>query len=490
MIINKSESVTQKSVSAVKWSTLMELVSRVGSPIVFLVLARLLTPEDFGVVSTAMIVVSFSQIFWDAGLGKALVQTTETLEYAANVVFWTNLGLGIVICTVLFLAAPWVAAFFNSPSLTPVFRVLGLQLVMASLASVQSALFVRDLAFRQLFWIKLATAFVPGLFSIPLAFFGYGVWALVAGSLAGSFLNLVLVWARSMWRPRMQFNWYLAQKLFGFGSWVVLESFGNWFYLWGDNFLVGKIIGVKELGIYSIAWSMNSIIFGLLLNPFFSVLYPTFSRLHDDIETLKKTVRKANMMTLLSGLPLGTALLLINRQIISVFFVKSWDSLGFVLGVIGFMHGISLLAVVSLELCRAMGRPDINSKLLLGVMFCYLPVYLVTAPFGLEMFILGRLGVEIIWLPIHVYLCKRMLGISPFYLWYEGKPIIFATSAMALVIVGCKEVFTLSANAFSDVLMLISLIIAGGVTYGGTLWLLDQPLVLEMKALFRRVAVI
>jgi PST family polysaccharide transporter len=360
--------------------------------------------------------------------------------------------------------------------------------MIGSLGSVQSALFVRDLAFRQLFWIKLETALVPGFFSIPLAFFGYGVWALVAGSLTGSLLNLALMWAKSAWRPRMQFDWYLAQELFGFGIWVVLESLGIWFYVWVDNLLVGKLIGIEKLGIYSIAWNINSILFSVALNSFFPVLHPTFSRLQGDIQTLKETFHKANMITISLGLPMGIALLLINQQFVSVFFGNRWQGLGFVLGVMGFMFGISCLVAVNPELYRAMGRPDVNSKLLLSTILYSLPVYLVTAPYGLEVFTLVRLGVDVILVLIHVYLCTRMLGISPFYLWFEGKSIILATLAMAIVLVGCKEVFTLSANALSDVSILISLIIAGGVTYGGTLWLLDQPLVLEMKALFRRVA--
>ena len=487
MDINQPESVTQKAVGAIKWSALMEVVPRAISPIVFLVLARLLTPEDFGMMSTALIVISFSQIFWDAGLGKALVQIKEKPEEAANVVFWTNLGLGIVTYIVLFLAAPWLAAFFNSIASRSVFRVLGLQVLIASLASVQSALFMRDLAFRQLFWIKLVTALVPGFFSIPLAFFGYGVWALVAGSLAGSLLNLALVWAKSMWRPQIRFDCDLAHKLCGFGIWVVLEALAVWFYVWGDNLLIGKFIGMAELGIYSIAWNINSLIFGLLLNPFFPVLYPTFSRLWDNIQILKETFHKADTITISLVLPTGTALLLISQQLVYTLFGTKWKSLGLVLGIIGFMHGISWPLAINTELYRAIGRPDVHTKLLLGGILYYLPAYLVAFPFGLEIFTLVRLGVEVILIPIQVCLCMRVLKISPFYLWHDGKSIVMATLVMALVIVGSKGVFALSTNNLPDLLILLALIIEGAVVYGGALWLLDRRLVLQMQALITRV---
>ena len=175
-----------------------------------------------------MIAISFSQLFWDAGLSKALVQTKQAPEEAANVVFWTNFVLGILIYVVLFVTAPAIALFFRSPASGPVLRVLGFQIVIASLSSVQQALFVRDLDFRGLFWIKLLTAFVPGLFSVPLALFGYGVWALVGGSLAGQTLNLWLLWQRSPWRPKATFDMTLVRTLFRFGFWVLLESLGAW----------------------------------------------------------------------------------------------------------------------------------------------------------------------------------------------------------------------------------------------------------------------
>ena len=196
------ETVTRRAARSVKWSALIEVVSRTAPSITVLILARLLTPADFGVVTTAMIVINFCQVLWDAGLGRALVQTQESLENSADVVFWINIALGVLAYGAIVLAAPAIAAFFNSPISSAVLRVLGLQVLIASLASVQQALFVRDLDFRHLFWARLAAAAAPGIVSVPLALLGLGVWALVAGTLTGSVVNLLLVWQKSAWRPR------------------------------------------------------------------------------------------------------------------------------------------------------------------------------------------------------------------------------------------------------------------------------------------------
>ncbi|MEJ2723825.1 MAG: lipopolysaccharide biosynthesis protein [Deltaproteobacteria bacterium] len=478
------ESVTEKAVGAVKWSALMEAVSRVVSPIVIVILARLLAPEDFGVVAAATIVIGFSQMFWDAGLGKALVQTEEPPEKAAHVVFWTNLILGILIYVTLLLASSWLADLFHTPTSGLVLQVLGFQIVIGSLTSVQQALFERDLGFRQLFWVKSAAAFVPGFFSIPLAFFGYGVWALVAGSLAGSLLNLALLWGKSTWRPRMCYDWHIARKLMGFGVWVVGESFGVWFLIWGDNLLVGKFLGVEDLGVYRVGWTISTTIFGLLLSPFLPVLYPSFSRLQEERPLLKSAFGRVNRVVIMLALPMGVGLLLLGPELASALFGDKWHGLGMILGVIGFMHGMSWLVGVNPQLYRAIGRPDVNTKLMFASIIYYLPAYLLAAPRGLEAFTFTRLGVALVTIPLHIYLCVRMLHVSPLYLWHQGKYMVLATIVMALAVSGIKQVLALSGS--SGLVVLAVLIAVGITTYGGTLWLLDRPFVIQTKGLIKR----
>lgn len=484
----ETQAVTSKAVGSLKWSALMEVVSRTAQPIVFVILARLLTPNDFGVVATAMIAISFSQMFWDAGLSKALIQTRKAPEGAAHVVFWTNVVLGLLIYLLLFIAAPAVALFFNSPASGPVFRVLGIQIVIASLSSVQQALFVRDLDFRGLFRIKLFTAFIPGMFSIPLALYGGGVWALVAGSLAGQILNLYLLWYRSNWRPRLIFDVGLGRKLLGFGFWVLLESFGAWLIIWGDNLIVGRFLGVHDLGVYRTGWMLVTILFGLVLNPFLPVLYPTFSRLQDDLPALKKTFHRVNRVVFVLALPMGTGLLLVGPEAASFLFGEKWQGLGFVVGVLGFMHGIAWLVGINAELYRAMGRPDMNTKLMYAQLLYYLPAYYFAAQYGLETFTITRFTVALVATPIHIYLCVKMLGVSPFYLWQEGKPMILSTIIMAIVVAVLKWCL-LPLIAIPHASLSLGLLVGtGGMIYLCCLWLLDRSFVLQTIGSIKKAA--
>ncbi len=159
--------------NALKWSFLGELASKAVQPVVFIVLARLLTPEDFGVMAAAMMVIAFSQIFWEAGMGKALVQRQTDIEAAANAAFWINIALGILIASLLFLfAKPIARSFFQDERVTPVLQAMTIQVLLGALSSVQTALLQKEMGFKKLFWVRFATVSLPGIASIPLALHG------------------------------------------------------------------------------------------------------------------------------------------------------------------------------------------------------------------------------------------------------------------------------------------------------------------------------
>lgn len=483
-----THAVTERAVQSIKWSALTEIVSRVASPIIFVIMARLLAPSDYGVVAIASIAISFSAMFWDAGLSKALIQIAEAAEAAAHVVFWTNVALGFFVYLLLFVSAPAIALFFNSPASGPVLRALGLQIIISPLTSVQQALFVRDFRFRDLFRIKLLTAFTPGLFSIPLAFFGYGAWALVAGTLASQLLNSLLLWKNSSWRPRLDYDLVIARKLFRFGSWVLLEGLGGWLIVWGDNLIVGRYMGVHDLGVYSTGWNLAAIIFGLVLNPFLPVLYPTFSRLQGDLPALRDTFHRVNRIIISIALPMGCGLLLVGPETALFLFGQKWQGLGFVLAVLGCLNTVAWLVGVNAEIYRAIGRPDVNTKFMFAQLSYYLPIYYFAAQHGLEVFTLSRLAAALISTPVHIYLCVRMLKVSPLYLWHQGKRIILSAIVMAFGVAALKWGVFATANFHYTAVPFAILILTGCIIYLSILSGLERGFVLQTLRLLKRAA--
>lgn len=482
------ESTKEKAVRSMKWSASMEVVSRLASPVVMVVLARLLVPEDFGVVATAMIVITFGQMFWDAGLSKALIQTEDIPEEAGNVVFWTNTVFGLAMYALLFFAAPRIADFFNIPTSTPVLRVLGLQIVIASLSSVQHALFVRDLDFRRLFWIKLTTALVPGLISIPMAFYGFGVWALVTGALIGQILNLFLLWFSSTWRPRLHYDRELARKMMRFGLWVLLEALAAWLLVWGDTLIVGKFLGMRDLGFYQTGWMLVTMIFGIALNPFLPVLYPTFSRMQNDLPGLKESFHKVNRVVMALSLPIGVGLFWVGPEIATVFFGENWHGLGFVLSMLGLTLGLGWPVAINAELYRAIGRPEISTKLLFVATLLYMPAYVIAAHFSLEVFLCVRLGLVFVGLAIHAWVYRRTLTGSFWYLWHDGKVFILAAIIMGAAVGLSRWGIETIAPSLSLVLVLGLLVTVGIGVYSVALWLLDRSFIAQTFRVIKRAA--
>ena len=441
--MNKSDNINQKSIASFKWSALTEVVSRAVSPLTFVILARILTPQDFGVLAIAQIAISFCYLFWDAGLQKALIQTSEPLDEAANVVFWINLALGLVIYAVLLPTAPFLAIFFKNPESCAVLQVLGLQIIIGALSTVQQGLFLRDLDFKLLFWVRLATVVIPAFISIPLAYFGYGVWALVISSLIASLVNLVFLWLRSSWRPQLRFNTHTAKKLSNFGSWIVLDSVFGWFISQGDAVVVGRFLGVRDLGIYRTGRNVIDIIFGLTLNPIYPILYPAFSALHGDKETLRTFMHKANRLIMAMTLPIGTGIMCIASPLVSVVLGEKWQGVEIVLSVMGLQMALGWLVGANPEIYRAVGRPDVQTKIGFISIPLYLLVYLIAAPLGLTAFVLARLGLTIIVLPVHIWMAVNILDVSYLYLWKSGKPMILSTAFMILMISSIKWIFAM-----------------------------------------------
>lgn len=469
-----------------KWTVLTEIVSRAVSPLTFVILARILAPRDFGVVAVAQIAITFCALFWDAGLEKALIQTKEPLEKAANVVFWINVVLGLAIYCVLFVIAPSLAVFFHCPGSGSVLRILGLQIIIGSLTTVQRALFLRDLNFKKIFWAKLATAAIPAIVSIPLAFMGYGIWALVASSLAASVMNLAILWFNSSWRPRCCFDAALARGMANFGIWIVLDSFSGWFMSQGDSLVIGRFLGVRSLGFYRTGRNIIDIVFGLILNPFYPILYPAFSALHGDNDALRSFLHKANRIIMSLTLPMGTGIMCVASPLVTVALGEKWQGTEIVLSVLGLQTALGWLVAANPEIYRAVGRPDIQTKIGFISIPLYLLVYFVAAPHGLAIFVLARLGLTIVSLPIHVWMAVKLLNVPYAYLWKTGKPMILSTVFMVFVISGMKWGLAISNFVHPAIVDLIAFTVVGLVSYVGALWVLDKSFVLQTRDLVRR----
>ena len=398
--------------TALKWSFLGEIASKAVTPVVFVVLARLLTPEDFGVVAAATMVISFSQIFWEAGMGKAIIQYRGERTVAANTAFWINTALGLLIAGTLVTSSGLIAdRVFHDPRVAPVLQVMALQVLLSASVSIHIALLQKDLNFRHLFWVRLVTVAIPGIASIPLAWYGMGYWALVAGTLAGQVFQVALLWKTSPWRPGFVFDRQVARELVSFGGWVATSALLAWFYVWADSLIVGIYLGSHELGLYRTGNAFVMMIYGLIFSPLMPVLYSHLSAVsHDRARIREIMIQVIRILTFLS-LPLATVVA-VNADLISdLVFGPKWQGIGLVTAAMALMHGVSWVVGANGEAYRALGAPSSETKIMAITLVFYMIGYLVSIQQSFEAFIWTRLGLAVVATSIHFMVLRAVLDI-------------------------------------------------------------------------------
>ncbi|MBN8438412.1 MAG: lipopolysaccharide biosynthesis protein [Candidatus Accumulibacter sp.] len=381
---------------ALKWSFLSELAAKVVASLLFVVLARLLAPEDFGVVAAATMVITFSQIFWDAGMGQAVIQYRGDRAAASDAAFWINCVLALVASTLLFLTANVLAErIFHDERVAAVLQVMSLQFLLTAAVSVHSALLQKDMQFRPLFWMRLSTVALPALISVPLAWQGFGYWALIAGTLGGQAAQSVGLWRISPWRPRLSFDCRVAWELTRFGAWVGASGLLAWFYVWADSLIVGMYLGSHELGVFRTGNQLAMMIFAIPFGPILPVLYSHLSRIGHDRHRLAQAVDKASRAVILLATPIALIVFSLADPLAAALLGPTWEGIGPVVAVMALAHGVSWVIGMNGEVYGAMGKPHYETLSMAATLPIYLVAYVIAIREGLDLFLWTRLALAI-----------------------------------------------------------------------------------------------
>ena len=271
---------------ASKWSLFTEILTKLMSPVVNMVLARLISPEAFGMVATITMVTSFADIFTDAGFQKYIIQKqvdTETdLDRKTNVAFWTNLMLSIMLWGIITYFRHDIAYLVGNEGLGNAIAIAALSLPLTSFSSIQMARYKRSFDFKTLFFAKLLGIFIPLLVTIPLAFLLRTFWAIVIGNIAVNLSNAILLTARSKWKPNLYYSFSLLKEMISFSLWTLFEQLLGWANLNIGIFIVGRYMSEYYLGLYKTSMATTNQVMLIFVNAFSPVLLSALSRLKDD----------------------------------------------------------------------------------------------------------------------------------------------------------------------------------------------------------------
>lgn len=444
---------------SLKWSALGEIASKVLPPLFYIITARLLTPEDFGVVATSAMVVAFASILWEAGLSKALIQNQEhdNLQKMSNIVLYTNMALSIFLYIILFFTSDVIASFFHDERVTRVLQISGLSLLIGSFMSVQTALLQKDFDFKKLFLSRFIGAIIPGIVSVALAYYGYGYWALVYGTIVSMILQALILWNVSPWRPSYEFDYEIAKKMFHFSKWVLLSALLSWFFVWGDIFVLGFFFSSHELGLYRTGNYLAGSIVGIVTAPIVPVMYSYFSKIQHDKENLKKALLISSKVISFFVLPICVGLYIVQNPLSDLIFGEKWLGIASVVGYLSLMHGVAWIIGLNNSAYIAIGRPDIESKILITNLFLYLIVYILSAQINFEFFLFSRFMLAAVSIFVHLYVSKKFFNLGVLEKFGNIKYILFIL--ISIIIVNNVFLYKFIYNNLSMFLVLLASLI-------------------------------
>ena len=319
-----AKSLKQQTISGMIWSSLQRFGTMGISFISNIVLARMLTPDDYGCIGMLMIFIALSNTFIDGGFGSALIQKKRPTSEDYSTIFYWNIFLGIALYAVLFFCAPFIADFYNIPLLTEVLRVQGIILVINALGIIQANQLRKQLKFKSIAQVTLAASLFSVIVAIVMAYMGCGVWSLVAQQIVTSLVTTSLYWVYSSWRPIRVFSGKSFKELFGFGSFILLSNLMNTFCNNLNGLLIGKFFNASSMGYFTQAKKLEDVFSTSIESVVLQVTYPVLVEVKDNYEKLKNVLKQFNSLLLYVVAPLMLLLNLLAAPIIELLLGEQW----------------------------------------------------------------------------------------------------------------------------------------------------------------------
>ena len=406
------ESLKQKTVKGVSWSFAEQLLTRGSNFIIGIIIARILSPTDYGLVGMLGIFLGLSQLFIDGGLTGALIRTKNPSEKDFSTVYLINIGLSIIFYLLLFFCAPFIADFYNQPLLKPLTRVVALIFVISSVSSVQGTLLTIRVDFKTKTYISIIASLGSGLTGVVCAYKGMGVWALVAQSLASAGLASLLTLCFVHWVPILRFSVDSFKKLFSFSSKILAASCISVIYDNSYPLIIGKRFTAADVGQYSRAGQFPGIADTTITGALNRVAYPVLSQVQDDDERLLHVHEKYIQLSCFLIFPIMMGLCGCARPLISVLLKEQWLPCVPLMQILCFGKITNIITIINLNLLYVKGRSDLVLKLEIFKKTIAFSILFVSMFFGLKGMCCGQVLYAYIALYLNTHYTKKILGYS------------------------------------------------------------------------------
>lgn len=434
--------------------------------IVQIILARLLLPEDYGVIALIVVFIVISQTFVESGLGTALIQKKDVTDVDYSSVFYLTLGGALVFYCILFLVSPLIATFYKQPLITPVLRVLGITLFFGAINSVQNAVIARNFQFRKLFISSLSAVLLSGLIGIAMAYTGYGVWALVGQHLTSIVALCIVMWFTVKWRPKILFSLTCIKELFSFGWKLLASGLISVTYNNLSSLIIGKIYPANMLGYYTKGQEFPHYLVSNINSSIQAVILPAYSKNQDNKPIVKHIMRRALVTSSFLIFPATAGLAATAEPLVKILLTEKWLICVPFIQIFCAVYALWPIHSVNLHAINALGRSDIFLKLEIVKKVVGLCVLAFTIPIGIYAMAMGMIVTGVIGTLINAYPNKKLLKYSFTEQWKDLMP------ALTLSLIMFSIVYIILFLDIPVWAMLILQILVGVSVYLGLAWLL------------------
>jgi lipopolysaccharide exporter len=468
------------AVGSVIWQGLSFLLGRGLNFATTIVLARLLTPHDFGVVGLAIVFITFAQGVSDLGVAQALVYFPPDRRHR-DAALLLSIGSGIALCAVGIVAAPAIAAFFHEPDVTPMVRVLSATLLLAALRQVPDALLRRELHFRRRVITQVVQSVAQGLVSIGLAVAGLGAWAIVWGYVAGTMAACVITWALVSYRPdrgclRLQRD--AVRRLLGYGAPAAAQGLLAALIFDVDYVVVGSVLGAEALGVYTLAFRLPQLLIVNVFGVISSVAFPMYSRVSGDRERLRRAYLRSVRLQMAYGAAAGVGWFMVAPLVVPVVLGARWH------GAVGPLEGLALYATArslgagAVEVYKSIGRPEIGAWVAAVRLAILLPALVLVVHSGIDAVAWTQAALALVFAVGMQGVAMRVVGVRAADLLAAMRPAL-ALGAGAAAGAGAVRL----GVAGDGMPQLCAAIAAGAAAGAAALWLVDAPFLREVRSL-------
>ena len=427
-----------KVATATKWSSITEIAAKLVTPISTMVLARVLTPEAFGVMVTATMVISFAEIFTDAGFQKYIVQhefsDEKSLFRSTNVAFWSNLTMSLVIWLAIILFSDKIAELVGNKGYGNVIAVSCVCIPLAAFSSIQMAIYRRHFDYRTLFLVRMVGVAIPLVVTIPLALMLRSYWALIIGMIGLNLSNAVILKVKSRWKPKLEYDFGLFKEMFAFTVWSLLEAILIWLTVNVDIFIVGRMLDEYYLGLYRTSMSTVGQFTGLITSATTTVLFSALSRLQTDHEEFERFFFKFQKIVALLIFPLGFGIFIFRDLIVEILLGPQWHDTAYFMGLWALTTTITVvLSYYSSEVYRSLGRPKLSVVSQILHLVVLIPVVWYFIRYGFETLCTARALVRLEGVAVNMIMMSSIVHISSVKMIKNVVPELIAASGMLIV---------------------------------------------------------